>query len=371
MRRLLSGERFCARLAPVLARRHVPLLVVRLTQLERVAWRDGRASARRLERHAREAFVSSVATRMRKSDLVGHDRHSEFFAIALTARRRQHNAPLPAECRSALARAAESLRAASIEFETGWTMMRAPHDLRGELFAALQRGERERQRLDFFSPIAHEMRTPLTAIRGYLETLLDESPDAATARRFLETARNEAMRLGRLIDGMFAVSLLDLDYGAPARRNPGTHPRPALDHAIAALAPRIRERGARIECFSLPAVPVRATFDHLVQVFVNVVGNAIEHGASGGRVAIAGMLQGRALEITIDDDGPGIRPEERDAVFELGYRSPAAAKSAGTGLGLAVVRELLERSCGGITATGSPLGGARFVIRLQRWSLTG
>ncbi|MGH7684118.1 MAG: sensor histidine kinase, partial [Vulcanimicrobiaceae bacterium] len=219
---------------------------------------------------------------------------------------------------------------------------------------------------DFFSPIAHEMRTPLTAIRGYLETVLGESLDASTTRRFLETARAEALRLGRLVDGMFAVSLLDLEYRAEAKRSRGVLTQAAVDRAIAALMPRIRERGTNIECKPLPAVRVAATFDHLVQIFVNVLGNAIDHGAACGRVVISGVKQKRAIEITIDDDGPGIAAGEREAVFELGYRSPSAA-STGSGLGLAVVRRLLERTCGSIVASASPLGGARFVIRLQRW----
>jgi signal transduction histidine kinase len=342
------------------------LLVVRLTELERVAWRDGRASARRLERRARELFLSNVAARMRRADLLAHDAHSEFFAIALAARRRGRGTPLPADCRSALARAEESLQALSAATETGWTLMNATRDFAANLRVALRRGESERQRLDFFSPIAHEMRTPLTAIRGYLETVLDESLDASTTRRFLETARGEALRLGRLIDGMFAVSLLDLEYGAPKRERDETLPQTAVDRAIAALMPRVRERRANIECAVLPAVPVAATFDHLVQVFVNVIGNAVEHGKERGRVVIAGVQHGRALEITVDDDGPGIALGERDAVFDFGYRSPAAAASTGSGLGLAVVRRLLERTCGTIAATSSPLGGARFVIRLQR-----
>lgn len=365
-RRLLTGERLCARLAPALARGQIPLLVMRLTELERVAWREGRASARRLERRAREAFEANVSAKIRRTDLVAHDRHSQVFAIALAARRRGRGAPLAEDCRRALARAATSLRTLSFGIETGWTLMRTAEDLEGDLRVALQRGESERQRLDFFSPIAHEMRAPLTAIRGYLDTVLDESLDAAKARRFLETARGEALRLGRLIDGMFAVSLLDLDYGGSKSGARGTIPQAAVDRAVAVLMPRIRERRTSIECEGLPALPVAATFDHLVQVFVNVIGNAIEHGLDCGRIVIAGVRQLRALEITVDDDGPGIPVAERDAVFELGYRSPAAAASTGTGLGLAVVRRLLERTCGSITASGSPLGGTRIVIRLQR-----
>ncbi len=95
--------------------------------------------------------------------------------------------------------------------ENGWTLLvRATNDLNGDIAAALERGARDRERYEFFSAIGHELRTPLTSIRGYLETLLDEETDGQNRSRFLETARREALRMGRLLDGMFEFSLFDL-----------------------------------------------------------------------------------------------------------------------------------------------------------------
>ena len=110
----------------------------------------------------------------------------------------------------------------------------------------------------------------------------------------------------------------------------------------------------------MPACSVAIAFDHLVQIFINVIGNALEHAGEHRHVTIWGARREREIEIGVDDDGPGIPLDERESIFTFGYR----ARSAGAGLGLAVVRRLLERVGGNACATESPLGGARIVIRI-------
>ncbi|MFN2450382.1 MAG: histidine kinase dimerization/phospho-acceptor domain-containing protein, partial [Candidatus Baltobacteraceae bacterium] len=106
-----------------------------------------------------------------------------------------------------------------VRIETGWSLCAPSRDrpeFEQDIALALERGARERERYEFFAAVGHELRTPLTSIRGYLETLLDEPVDAPTSRRFLETARREALRMGRLLEGMFEFSLLDLSAGPSA-----------------------------------------------------------------------------------------------------------------------------------------------------------
>lgn len=363
-RAVLTEAGLAGRIARVAGSRDVPLLVIRICELERVAWREGRAAARRLERRARDVLAGVASARLRVGDLLAHDRNSAIFSIALTARGNE-GPPLPQDCRATLGRATEAFsRILPLELESGWTLVgdASRASLSVAWRSALERGARERQRFDFFSTVAHEMRTPLTAIRGYLQTLLDEPPETANARRFLEIARDETLRLARLVDGMFAVSLLDLGYAPAAHCGASlTLPQAAVDAALGALGPRIRRRAARIQTHRLPELPVAIGFDHLVQIFANVIGNALEHGGTQPRIAIAGMLRDRYVEIAVDDDGAGIPQDEREAIFTLGYR----LRSAGTGLGLAVVRQLLERVGGSVHATDSPLGGARIVIVLR------
>ncbi len=362
-RRVLTKAGFARCLAPMLARRHVPLLVIRLREVERIAWLQGRASARRLERRACAVLADVAHQRLRTSDLLVHERNSEIFSIALRGRSDDESVK-PEDCRAALERTAAAFaRALPVAVETGWTLLSSDaQSLDVATATALERGAHERQRFDFFSAVAHEMRTPLGAIRGYLQTVLDEPLDAPCSRRFLEIARNETLRLGRMVDGMFAVSLLDLEYGAapPASPERGALPQDALDAALAALAPRVREQSSDIRHARMPACSVAIAFDHLVQIFINVIGNALEHAGENRHVTIWGARRDREIEIGVDDDGPGIPLDERESIFTFGYR----ARSAGAGLGLAVVRRLLERVGGNACATESPLGGARIVIHI-------
>ena len=369
---VLSSAALASLLCELVPTRHVPLLVIRLPELERLAWREGRAAARRLERHARRAFSEVAAQVLRESDVVAHDPESEYFAVALAgATRAGGMLALPADCRATLIRMVGALESElRVPLESGWTVVSSvdEHDLGSELRAALERGARERERYDFFSTVGHELRTPLTSIRGYLETLIEERLDAATSRRFLEIARNETLRLSRLVDGMFDISLLDasaaLGVRAALDADATTSVGPALEAALASLEPRAREHGVTIAVEDTPSAIVGIGYDRLVQIFVNVLVNAIEHGRRGGRIEICGRLVGtRCFEIDVDDDGPGISPNERDAIFEIGYRS-RAAYAEGSGLGLALVRRLLDRAGGGVVALEAPLGGARIRIRL-------
>ena len=153
---LLTANALAVRLASLVRRRHVPLLVLRVAELERIAWREGRVSARRLERRAREAFARIVSERMRAADLPAHDRNSECFSIALTATaRRGEGTALPDDCRAALARATSAFRALlPVPLETGWTLVTSVASsspgLESIVQTALQRGTHERQRFDFF-----------------------------------------------------------------------------------------------------------------------------------------------------------------------------------------------------------------------------
>src|SRR5581483_10559527 len=117
------------------------------------------------------------------------------IGIVLAGARDGEPLALPAGCRSTLSRVASALEAElAIPLQTGWTVLRSercsPLGLRPQLEAALERGARERERYDFFSTVGHELRTPLSSVRGYLETVLEGGLDDATAQRFLQVARD-------------------------------------------------------------------------------------------------------------------------------------------------------------------------------------
>jgi len=115
----------------------------------------------------------------------------------------------------------------------------------------------------------------------------------------------------------------------------------------------------------VPTVSVTIDTDRLTLVLVNLIDNAIKHGRLGGRVDLRADIEDqRFVRITVDDDGPGIAPADRERVFALGER--AATASNGSGIGLALARLMLERAGGRVELAASPLGGARFTVTVPR-----
>jgi signal transduction histidine kinase len=357
----------CARFEALLtqrARGPVPLLVVRLPALERVAWRRGLHVARRLERRATGAFATAVARVLRDGDLVAHDAGSDVYVAALLAPTRERGGSGgPPDARAALARIVATIAATTrLECLTGWTLYDPTGDA-GKLGAVvargLQRGAQERERYAFFSALGHELRTPLSSIRGYLETLLDERVDEETRRRFTRIAHAESLRLSRLVEGMFEISLLDMrDAGSPPAIGSLAQ---ALEAAHDACAAAAASRRVGIAIADVPGVRVTIDTDRLTLVLVNLIENAVKHGRPGGDVFVGvEVIDQRFVRVTVDDDGPGIATADRDRIFAIGERADTVA--SGSGIGLALVRLMLERAGGRVDLERSLLGGARFVV---------
>ena len=358
---------FEARLA-ALAPDVLPLLVVRLPELERLAWRRGLRAAHALERRAVGAFSTAVTGVLRAEDLIAHDAGSDLFVAALVAPTRDGGTvPAPVDARSALARIAATMEATTrLDCLTGWTTYDHAADagvLEAALERALVRGAQERERYAFFSALGHELRTPLSSIRGYLETLLDDDVDEPTRRRFVRIAYNESLRLSRLVDGMFEISLLDLHASFPANISGSLDL--ALEAAADACVAVAAARGVTLEIAPAAPVGVAIDSDRLTLVLINLIDNAVKHGRPGGIVRVGVELdEPRFVRLTVDDNGPGIPVVDRERVFALGERGTTGAH--GSGIGLALVRLMLERAGGRVEIDDAPLGGARFALAIPR-----
>ena len=346
----------------------LPLLVVRLPALERTAWREGLRKAKTLERQACAAFIIAAADTLRADDIIAHDAGSDVFVAALTAPTREAvHAEISVDARSALARISARIESATqLEVESGWTSFVAgdADAMPNVIERALRRGAQERERYAFFSALGHELRTPLASIRGYLETLQDDSINERTRLRFLSIAYKESLRLSRLVEGMFEISLLDLH--ATSRTRASGQLDAALDAALDACAANAAMRSITIarNPATRPAV-VEMDADRLTLVLINLIDNAIKHGRVGGQLRVAADLSdAQRACVTIDDDGPGIRRIDRERIFAFGERGTTHAK--GSGIGLAFVRLMLERAGGRVDVGDSPLGGARFRVHLPR-----
>lgn len=202
----------------------------------------------------------------------------------------------------------------------------------------------ETVRAEFVANVSHELRTPLTAIKGCLETLLDEAPpQSPTHRRFLEVANSHAERLGRLINDL--LNLSDIETGKVV-----LHPCPISIRAFVSEISAIFEKDAAKKGVELvnqvPAhLSVRADPDRLSQILVNLVDNAVKYTPKGGHVLFrAAEENAQQVRITVQDTGQGIPQSDLPRIAERFYRVDKARSrgEGGTGLGLAIVKHLVQ-----------------------------
>jgi two-component system sensor histidine kinase BaeS len=223
--------------------------------------------------------------------------------------------------------------------------------------AELQRSRDLEQQ--FLLSVSHDLRTPLTSIRGYAEAISDRtSADPAWAAGVIGT---EARRLDRLVQDL-------LDLARLRARSFSLHPTPVdlgevVRVAVEAFRPDAATAGVRLVVTAPAAVAIHADGDRVAQVVANLIENALKYGRT--QVAVGVAVDGNAGIVTVDDDGPGIAPADLPHVFErlyvAGHRP--TRRESGSGLGLAIVRELVEAMGGEVRAEVSPLGGARLLAR--------
>ena len=231
-----------------------------------------------------------------------------------------------------------------------------------DMATALESAERKRREL--LTDVAHELRTPLATVEGYLEGLADGIVPANRATWSLLQA--ETGRLRRLVDDLAKVSRaeerqLDL-HSTPSK--PGL----LVAAALRAAAPGYAVKGVALETKldrRLPSVDVDP--DRIAEVLANVLDNALRHTPTGGRVEVAAAGRGQQVELTVADTGEGIAPEHLERVFERFFRADLARTrtAGGSGIGLAIARAIVEAHGGHLHAESEGPGlGARFVITL-------
>jgi two-component system phosphate regulon sensor histidine kinase PhoR len=229
-----------------------------------------------------------------------------------------------------------------------------------------------KMRADFVANASHELRTPLASLRGFVETLQGAAKDDAQAReRFLKVMSEQAERMTRLIDDLLSLSRVEMREHLPLSE--GVELNDAVTHVIQALQPIAAQSGTTIEFHRLegPAI-VRGDRDEIVQVFQNLVQNAIKYGKPAGRIDVRVTREaaggGRPVRFiaAVRDDGPGIAPQHLPRLTERFYRVSAAAsrEKGGTGLGLAIVKHILNRHRGELTIASKVGEGSTFAVAL-------
>jgi len=228
----------------------------------------------------------------------------------------------------------------------------------------------EEMRADFVANASHELRTPLAALLGFIETLQGSAREDPKARaRFLSIMQEQARRMARLIDDLLSLSRIELN----AHRRPDTPVDlvPIIRQVSDGLESLARDRGVAVNVENAGALTVLGDHDELVRVFENLVENALKYGAAGRRVDIK-LGPGSSAEgdpearVSVRDYGPGIAPEHLPRLTERFYRVDVTESRAqgGTGLGLALVKHILNRHRGRLTIDSTPGAGATFTIHL-------
>lgn len=213
------------------------------------------------------------------------------------------------------------------------------------------------------STLAHELRTPLTAILGHADILqsCDLQADEALWRRSRVFIASEAERLARLVEDLLTLSRLEL---TPLQRRP-VNLRAVAEEAISALFQTAEARGVRLSLHAPPDLPrVAGDRDRLQQVFLNLLDNAVKYSPGGGEAAVRFAPQDGGVLVEVIDQGQGIAPEDLPHIFDPLFRSESVGDTPGTGLGLTVVRAILEQHGARIDVQSAPGRGTTFQFRL-------
>jgi two-component system phosphate regulon sensor histidine kinase PhoR len=227
----------------------------------------------------------------------------------------------------------------------------------------------EAQRRDFVANVSHELRSPLTVLTGFIETLQGPAGDDPAARtEFLAIMAEQATRMGGLVADLLSLSRVE----AVEKIRPRTPVSidMVLKATLAALRPQIDAASVQLD-YTVPAdLPdIPGDYDQLVQVFHNLVENGLKYGATGGRLEIGAQklaalpgFEGPVLRVTIRDFGEGIDPIYIPRLTERFYRVDKARSrdSGGTGLGLAIVKHILSRHRGRLVIRSAIGEGASF-----------
>lgn len=223
----------------------------------------------------------------------------------------------------------------------------------------------ESVRRDFVSNVSHELKTPLTAIHGYVETLLEADPiDGPTRGRFLRKIRRQSNRLGALVSDLLTLSRIESSAEPPEGvldlRSPA-------GEVLSLLGPVSEERGLELIAeFPEEAVEVLGEEEAIRQALSNLVDNAVKYSSAGGRVVVRLQARNGRAVLEVEDRGPGIASEHLDRIFERFYRVDRARSRelGGTGLGLAIVKNVARRHGGGVEVESERGRGSTFRLWL-------
>ena len=231
---------------------------------------------------------------------------------------------------------------------------------------ALEAGRRE-----LITAVSHDLRTPLATTRAMVEALADHVvTDPEDVQRYLGLILHETQHLNRLIDDLFELS--QIDSGALRLRLMPIGIAELVSETVAAYQAPALESGVDLEedvTDRLVSTRIEADPERIQRVLRNLLDNALRHTPRGGRIRVLAGIEPDAVQVSVNDSGPGVPPDELERIFDRFYRGEPSRRredgaGAGAGLGLAIARGLVQAHRGRIWAEPSPLGGVSVQIRL-------
>jgi signal transduction histidine kinase len=221
-------------------------------------------------------------------------------------------------------------------------------------------------RSQFVSSVTHELKTPLTAIRMFAETLrLDQDVDHRTRDEYLDIILHESERLSRLVDNILEFG--KIERGKTTYRFQPVRLEDVVENAARAAHHPFAQAGFALEIATQPDLPaVSADADALQQAILNLLTNAMKYSGHSRRIALRLDGEDGQARIHVEDQGVGISPEDQERIFESFYRAPTAENQRipGTGLGLTIVAHIAKAHGGAVKVVSRLGGGSAFTIFL-------
>ncbi len=286
------------------------------------------------------------------------DLHDSFRLVVATGNERLEEIILPAPSEKTVL--------------THWVPLLEDGELQGvvAVFHDISDGKRlEKIRRDFVANLSHELRTPVTIIKGYAEALLSGTlaNDPSQAARFVAIIHNHSERLASLIGDLLTLS--QLEAGNLSLELKHTNLAAAVGQVAASMEQTAQAREITIDCSGLAEAPVvLADPGRLEQVLINLLDNAVKYSPAGGTITFSAENEGDRLKIGVNDTGIGIPAKDLPRIFERFYRVDAARSrdEGGTGLGLAIVKHIIQLHGGAVSVESMPGKGTTVYFTLNK-----
>jgi signal transduction histidine kinase/HD-GYP domain-containing protein (c-di-GMP phosphodiesterase class II) len=222
---------------------------------------------------------------------------------------------------------------------------------------------------EFVSHVSHELKTPLTSIKAYIEAIQSHIDDPKFSRKeeFLSIVANETERLIRIVDDVLDIS--NIEFGQRPLERKVLALKDVVDEVLSTMQPKLDEKNISIVTAIPEVLPnLDADRDLVTRVFINLINNAVKYSPTGTTITIAACEQAVDVQISVEDEGIGIPEEQRSKIFDKYYRvkSDRSREFEGVGLGLAIVKNIIEQHDGSISVESKENMGSKFTFTIPK-----